>query len=206
MLVEIWSDVVCPWCYIGMRRLDAALAELERGDDVQVVWRSFELDPAAPRERTDDYLSHLARKYGVSPAEARGMIERVTRVGAEVGIQFRFDIARPGNSFDAHRLIHLAAEHGLAAAMEQRLFAATFTEGQPVGDPSTLAALASDVGLDAGEVQAVLQSDRYADDVRSDEEEATRLGITAVPFFAFDRNVGVAGAQRPEVLLQALRQ
>jgi predicted DsbA family dithiol-disulfide isomerase len=206
MNVEIWSDVVCPWCYIGKKRFEAALARFEHREELDIVWRSFELDPAASHELSGDYPSRLARKYGVSVEEARAMIERVTRAGAGVGIEFRFDIGRPGNTFDAHRVIHLAGDHGVQVAMVQRLFAAAFTEGRPIGDRDTLAALATEVGIDADEAATMLDSDRYAAEVRADEQEARALGITAVPFFVFDRTHGVAGAQSPEVLLEVLRQ
>jgi predicted DsbA family dithiol-disulfide isomerase len=204
--VEIWSDVVCPWCYIGKRRFEAALSRFEHRDEVEVVWRAFELDPRAPAQRDRDYAGHLAAKYGVSVGQGQAMIDRMTATAAEEGLSFRFDIARPGNTFHAHRLTHLAADGGLQDAMVERLFAATFAEGEPIGDPEALVRLAAHAGLDPDEARAVLASDAYADDVRAEEREAAALGIRAVPFFVIDRTYGVSGAQQPEVLLEVLEK
>jgi predicted DsbA family dithiol-disulfide isomerase len=206
MRVEVWSDVVCPWCYIGKRRLEEALERFDHGDDVEVVWRSFELDPSAPRAREGDYATRLAAKYRIPVGEAEAMIERMTRVGDDAGVDMRFDRARPGNTFDAHRLLHLAAERGLQDRMKERLLAATFTEGQPIGDRDTLVRLAGEVGLDEEEARGVLSSDAFADDVRADERQARAFGIDAVPFFVIDRRFGVPGAQPSDVLVGALEQ
>lgn len=206
MRVEIWSDVVCPWCYIGKRRLESALERFERRDEVEVMWRAFELDPNAPEERQGAYLDRLAAKYGVSRAEAEAMVERVTRAGDEAGVEFRFDRARPGNTFDAHRLVHLGLEHGLQDEVEERLMAATFTEGRPIGRPSTLLEVAAEVGLDSDEAEELVSGDRFADDVRADESLARALGIRAVPYFVIDRTFGLPGAQQPDVILDALRR
>lgn len=206
MKVEVWSDVVCPWCYVGKRRLEAALAHFAHANEVQVTWRSFELDPRAPAVHGGDYAGRLAGKYRVTPTEARSMIERMTGVAATVGLAFAFDRARPGNTFDAHRLLHLAADEGLQDRVKERLLAATFVEGAPIGDRATLLRLGVDAGLGAGRVAAVLGSDEYASGVRADEERARVLGITSVPFFVVDGAVGVAGAQPPEVLLDLLER
>ena len=206
MRVEIWSDVVCPWCYVGKRRFEAALRRFDHRDEVQVSWRAFELDPAAPPRRERDYPGHLAAKYGVSVAEAQAMIDRMTEMAAATGLDFRFDMAQPGNTFDAHRLTHLAAEHGLQDAMVERLLSATFAEGQAIGERDALVRLAADVGLEPGEVAAALASGAYASAVRADEDEAAALGIRAVPFFVVDRTYGVSGAQSPEVLLGVLER
>jgi predicted DsbA family dithiol-disulfide isomerase len=204
LFVEIWSDVVCPWCYIGKRRFETALRRFEHRDAVAVRWRSFELDPGAPRERTGDPVEHLARKYGVSRARAAGMYDRVGAVAASEGLEYHLDRARRGNTFDAHRLLHLAAAHGVQSALKERLLAAYFTEGEPIGEPAVLARLAADVGLDARAVDAALAGDDHAADVRRDERLATGLGVTGVPFFVMGRKAAVAGAQSPEVLLEAL--
>ena len=206
MNVEIWSDVVCPWCYIGKRRFEAALAAFEHRDEVEVRWRSFELDPSAPRHREGDYATRLSGKYGVTVDQAEQIIQRMEQTGAGEGLELRFDRAQPGNTFDAHRLLHLAADRGVQAQLKERLLAATFTEGQPIGEPDVLVALAAEAGLDAGEAGNVLDGDAYASDVRADEYRATRLGITAVPFFVVDGRYGVSGAQAPEVILSALEQ
>jgi predicted DsbA family dithiol-disulfide isomerase len=202
--VEIWSDVVCPWCAIGKRRFEKALAQFAHRDEVEVSWHSFELDPAAPRESEGDLTAHLATKYGVSRAEAEAMHARMTEAAAAEGWDFHFERARRANTFDAHRLLHLAAERGVQDAVKERLFRGYFTEGELVSDPETLVRIAADGGVDADEARQVLTSDRYADEVRADERQAQAYGITGVPFFVIDRAYGVSGAQPPEVLLGAL--
>lgn len=206
MHVEIWSDIACPWCYVGKRRFDAALAAYEHRDEVTVTWRSFELDPAAPAERSVDGATHLAQKYGTSREEALAMHERMTATAARDGLDFRFDIARGGNTFDAHRLIHLAAAYGAQDAMKERLMCAYLTEGELISDGSTLERLALEVGLAQDEVRDVLGGDRYSAEVREDERTAARLGIHAVPFFVVDRAVGASGAQPSAQLVEVLRQ
>ena len=206
MKVEIWSDVVCPWCYIGKRRFEQALAGFAHRDEVEVVWRAFELDPSAPAERTGGYAENLATKYGVPLAQAQGMLDTMTATAAQDGLDFRFDVARPGSTFDAHRLLHLAGERGVQDAVKERLLRATFTEGEPVGDAETLVRLVAEAGLDADEARAVLASDRYAAEVRGDEQQAAAYGISGVPFFVVDGRYGVSGAQPAEALGQVLAQ
>ena len=208
MRVDIWSDVVCPWCYIGKRRFEAALARFPERDEVELVWRSFELDPTAPpsAEQSGPYVEHLARKYSISTDRAQQMIDRVTAAGAEEGLDYRFDIARRGNTFDAHRLLHLALRKGLQDELKERLDHATFTEGLPVSDHQALTEVAVEVGLDELEVKEVLTSDLYADAVRTDQAQARAYGISAVPFFVIDGKYGIAGAQEPDVILAALEQ
>ena len=203
--MEIWSDVVCPWCAIGKRRFGAALARFEHRDEVVVRWRSFELDPTAPRERPGPLVEHLAGKYGTTPAQARGMIDRMTATAAADGWAFRLDRARGGNTLDAHRLLHLAADRGVQDALEERLLAAYLVDGEPIGDPDALVRLAAEAGLDEPGARAVLASDRYLDAVRADEAQARALGITGVPFFVVDAAYGVSGAQPADVLLDVLR-
>lgn len=198
--------MVCPWCYVGKRNFEAALARFEHRDHVEVTWHSFELDPSAPAVREGDYATHLARKYGMRPAEAQQMIETMTATGARAGAVLDFEKARPGNTFDAHRLLHLARERGVQAAVKERLMRATFAEGEPIGDREALLRLGVEAGLAADDVAAVLDGDGYAADVRADEELAMDFGISAVPFFVIDRKFGVPGAQAPEVLLQALQR
>lgn len=206
MHVEIWSDIACPWCYIGKRRFESALAAYEHRDEVTVTWRSFELDPHAPPQRDEDGTTHLAQKYGTSREQAVAMQDRMTETAAGDGLEFRFDIARGGNTFDAHRVLHLAAAHGLQDAMKERIMRAYLTEGELISDHGTLERLALDVGLPAEEVREVLTSDRYAAEVRHDERTAAQFGISAVPFFVVDRAIGAAGAHPPEQLLELLRQ
>jgi predicted DsbA family dithiol-disulfide isomerase len=206
MNVEIWSDVVCPWCYIGKRRFERAVASFGHPGEVTVTYRSFELDPDAPAQRTGTQAEHLARKYGMTIAQAEQASQQMTQRAADEGLEFRFDLIRGGNTFDAHRLLHLAKDHGLQPEMKERLLRATFTEGLPIADQPTLVRLASEAGLPAEQVQAVLEGDAYADAVRADEQQAARYGITGVPFFVADGKYAVSGAQPPEVLLQLLRR
>jgi predicted DsbA family dithiol-disulfide isomerase len=206
MHVEIWSDIACPWCYIGKRRFESALASFEHREDVRVTWRSFELDPHAPREREGDRAVHLAEKYGTSREQAEAMQQQMTDVAAGEGLDFRFDISRSGNTFDAHRLVHLAAEHGRQDAMKERLFSAYLGEGEALGDPAVLERLALEVGLPAEDVSELLAGDRYAAEVRDDERTAVSLGITAVPFFVVDRAIGASGAQPPATLGELLQR
>jgi predicted DsbA family dithiol-disulfide isomerase len=204
VLVEIWSDVVCPWCYIGKRRFEAAAARFEHADELEVVWRSFELDPDAPPERTGDTVGHLARKYGVTREQAQAMEDNVARTAAKAGLEYHLDRARRGNTFDAHRLLHLADDRGVQGALKERLLRAYFTEGEPIGDAEALTRLAGESGLDPDEVATVLAGDDYAEAVRRDERLATGLGVTGVPFFVFGRASAVGGAQSPDVLLEAI--
>jgi predicted DsbA family dithiol-disulfide isomerase len=204
--VEIWSDIACPWCYVGKRRFETALARFEHREDVRVTWRSFELDPSAPREREGDRAARLAEKYGMTLVQARAAERQLTDVAAAEGLDFRFDIARSGSTFDGHRIIHLAAEHDLQDAMKERLLEAYFTGGELVGDHDTLVRLATEVGLPEMQARATVSGDRFADAVRDDEVAAQRLGITAVPTFVVDRTLGASGAHPPDQLLDLLRR
>ena len=204
MKVEIWSDVVCPWCYIGKRRFESALGRFAHRDDVEVVWRSFELDPSAPARRTGDSAQRLADKYGISRAQAIASQDRLTQMATAEGLAFHFEQAQSGNTFDAHRLLHLASERGLQDAVKERLFRAYFSEGEAIGEGETLVRLAAEVGLDSAETRSVIGSDTYAENVRAEEQEARELGINGVPFFVVDRRYGVSGAQPADVLLQVL--
>jgi predicted DsbA family dithiol-disulfide isomerase len=204
--VEIWSDIACPWCYVGKRRFEAALAAFEHRDDVTVTWRSFELDPSAPADRGVDAATHLADKYGTSREQAVAMNEKMTSTAAGEGLDFHFERVRGGNMFDAHRLVHLAKAHGLQDAMKERLMRAYLTEGELMSDHAVLQRLAAEVGLPEDEVRDLLATDRFADAVRDDERTASALGIHAVPFFVVDRRIGASGAQPPEVLGELLRR
>jgi predicted DsbA family dithiol-disulfide isomerase len=206
MDVEIWSDVVCPWCYVGKRRFEEALARFEHKDAVVVHFRSFELDPHAPRVREGNHEEQLASKYGMSIEAARASHRRLADLASEHGVTMRFDQVRSGNTFDAHRLLHLAAEHGVQGQLKERLMSAYFTEGRAIGDTDTLAALAVETGLAEDLVREVLGGGAYADDVRADEALARDYGVTGVPFFVIAGKYAVAGAQRSDVLLDALEQ
>jgi predicted DsbA family dithiol-disulfide isomerase len=206
--VEVWSDIACPWCYVGKRRFEAALARFPHATSVDLVWRAFELDPSAPRvrDRGVSYAERLGKKYGKSPQQAQLMLDRMTEVAAADGLEFHFERAQSGNTFDAHRVLHLAHERGVQGAVKERFLRAYMTEGEPIGEPETLVRLGGEAGLDAEEVRAVLAGDTYAREVRGDEEQARAAGINGVPFFVFARRYAVSGAQTPEVLLEALTQ
>jgi predicted DsbA family dithiol-disulfide isomerase len=206
MIVEIWSDIVCPWCYIGKRRFETALERFAHRDQVQVIWRSFELDPTSERRTPGSLTDMLAKKLGVSHAQAVAMNERVAGLAAGEGLDYRLDQAQHGNTFDAHRLIHLAAAHGLQGDAKERLLRAYFTEGLPIGDAETLVRLGTEIGLAEDDVRAMLDGDAYAGDVRADVRRATTFGIRGVPFVAIDETYGVSGAQPAEVFLDALEQ
>jgi len=206
MKVEIWSDVVCPWCYIGKRRFESALTQFEHQNQVEVIWRSYELDPNAPRSTDASLYETLAQKYGTSIEQAKSMTSRIVKLGAKEGLEYRFEQAQSGNTFDAHRLIHLAATHHLQGEMKERLMRAYFTEGHAIGDTETLVKLATEVGLNADEARSVLTSDAYVDEVRADEKRARMFGIQGVPFFAIDEKYGISGAQPTEVFSEVLEQ
>ncbi len=206
--LDIWSDIACPWCYVGKRHLEEALDRFSHRDDVEIVWRAFELDPSAPRIRdtSQTYAERLAAKYGTQPPQAQAMIDRMVATAAADGLEFRFDHIRPGNTFDAHRLLHLAHERGKQGAVKERLLRAYMTEGQAIGDREVLAVLAREAGLDEADARSVLESDRYGTEVRKDEALARELGITGVPFFVIGGRLGVSGAQPADVLLGALER
>jgi predicted DsbA family dithiol-disulfide isomerase len=206
MQVEIWSDVICPWCFIGKRRFELALASFAQRESVQVIWRSFELDPNSPSQYPESLEQMLARKYGVSPQEAAAMNARVTSLAGEIGLEYDLSIARPGNTFDAHRLLHFATSRHQGVIATERIMQAYFREGLAVGDRTALASLAPVFGIAESEVLAMLKSDAYCDAVRADEARAAALGIQGVPFFVINEKIGISGAQTVEIFAEALRQ
>ena len=206
MQVEVWSDVVCPWCYIGKRRLENALEQFPHRDQVEVVWRSFQLDPSVPEGETHPTLPALARKYGASVEQMRENMAQVEQVAAAEGLEYHLADAVSGNTLLAHELLHLAAEHGKAGELKELLLHAYFEEGRPVFDVDALVPLAVQVGLDEAEVRAALTDRRYLAAVRQDGATAQALGATGVPFFVVDRKYGAAGAQPAELLLQILER
>jgi predicted DsbA family dithiol-disulfide isomerase len=206
MRVEIWSDIACPWCYVGKARFEKGLAAFAHRDEVEVVHRSFELDPNAARD-TALVVDMLARKYGRTREEARAMEEHVASNARAEGLEYRTEGRDNANTFDIHRLLHLAKARGLQDRMLTLAYRANFAEERSVFDPETLVALAVEAGLDEQEVRTVLSdTTAYADDVRADEREAAELGATGVPFFVFDRRYGVSGGQPAELFTQALEQ
>lgn len=209
MRIEIWSDVVCPWCYVGKRRLETALAGFDHADEVEVVYRSFELDPTAPRHGQELSTGVIARKYGRSETEMRARQQQLIDVAAEDGLAFRLFDTVHTNTVDSHRLLHLALEAGgpvVQRELKEALLSAYFEQARNVGDHDELTAVAVGVGLDEGRVREVLAGTEYADAVAADVEQARALGATGVPFFVIDQKYGVSGAQPAEVFAQVLDQ
>ena len=209
MRIEIWSDVVCPWCYVGKRRLETALGTFEHADEVEVVYRSFELDPSAPHHGTEKTLPSVARKYGRSVDEMRPMMAGLMATAAEEGLELRLFDTLHTNTIDAHRLLHLALATGGPAqqrALKESLLAAYFTRAEDVGDHAVLRAAGLEAGLDPERVDAVLGSDEYADAVAADIAQARAYGATGVPFFVVDARYGISGAQPAEAFTQVLEQ
>ncbi len=205
MLVEVWSDLVCPWCYLGKRRLDQALGQFRHADRVDVVWRSFELEPGAAAEARSR-ANVLVARYGMTEQEAAERDAQMTALTADAGLAYRPDLIKLGNTFDAHRVLHAASARGLQAQANERLLQAHFAEGRALTDADTLVELAADAGIDPAETRAVLAGGSFAAEVRADEREAAELGITGVPFFVLGRRYAVSGAQPAELLLQALER
>jgi predicted DsbA family dithiol-disulfide isomerase len=206
MQVEIWSDVICPWCYIGKRRFEMALANFAQKESVTVIWRSFELDPKSPQQYPVTLEEMLASKYNVSLQEAASMNARVSGLAQEIGLTYQLSKARPGNTFDAHRLLHFATSRQLGDKATERIMQAYFSESLAIGDRAALAKLAAEFGIDESEALAMLESDAYSPDVRADEARAAKYGISGVPFFVINEKVGISGAQPVETFAQALEQ
>jgi predicted DsbA family dithiol-disulfide isomerase len=206
--IDVWSDIARPWCFVGKRRLERALADFPHADEVEVVWRAFELDPSAPKER-DPGVSHaarLAKKYGMSVEQAQKRSEQLRETARAEGLAFDFDHIRSGNMFDAHRLVHLGRERGVQDAVKERFLRAYLEQGQLMSEHGTLLRLAVEAGLAENEAADVLASEQFADEVRADEAEAHELGISGVPCFVLDGRYAVSGAQPPQLLLSALHQ
>jgi predicted DsbA family dithiol-disulfide isomerase len=206
MKIEIWSDVLCPWCYIGKRRFETALAQFNHDEAVEITWRSFQLDPNAPLNFDGTTTERLMQKYGVSREQSEAMQNNVTMLAAQEGLEYHIEESKVTNSFDAHRLIHLAAEHDLQDDMKERLLKAHFVESRLISDTDTLVQLAVEVGLDADETRQMLESDDFADGVRNDQYQAAAYGIRGVPFFLFNEKYGVSGAQTPDVFAMAFER
>jgi len=210
MRIDVWSDVVCPWCYIGKRRLEEALAA--SGDTATVVWHSFQLDPSSTNDDPRDLATRLGEKYGRGREWGLQANAHVTEVAAEVGLEYHLDQAKPVNTVDAHRLLHLAHDLGASGEvpadtqgrLKERLLKAYFTDGLPVGDHATLTELATEVGLPADRVREVLAGTTYTEEVAADQAQAVAYGANGVPFFVIDEKYGVSGAQPVEVFKEAL--
>lgn len=206
MRVEIWSDFVCPFCYIGKRRLENALQTFPHRDQITVTYRSFELDPNAEKSPGQSKAELLASKYNVSLEQAEGMCENMRQQAENENLIFDFKNMKPTNSFDAHRLLQYAAKQDLMEKMTERLFYAYFTETKDISDHETLCKLAEEVGLNTTEVRSMLQSDEYAKEVRYDESLGSQMGIQGVPFYVFNEKYAVSGAQPVEMFQQALNK
>jgi predicted DsbA family dithiol-disulfide isomerase len=207
MKVEIWSDVVCPFCYIGKRRIEKALEDFPAIDNVEIIWRSYQLDPdLKPVPGGQSVHEYLGKRKGTSAAEGKKMNDHMADMAKEVGLEYNFDKAIINNTFNAHRLIHLAKKHQRQDAMKERLFAAYYTEGQDIGDLETLVKLGEEVGLDGTEIRDMLQSDTYAQDVQQDIYEAQQVGVRGVPFYVFNDKYAVSGAQPTELFREVLEK
>ncbi|CAM4165130.1 DsbA family oxidoreductase [Acinetobacter pragensis] len=205
MRVDIWSDVVCPFCYIGKKRLESAAEEA--GVELEIHWHSFQLDPDAPARLEISNSERLAQKYGRSIEDVEEMQRNIAEMAKAEGIEFNWQIANSGNTFNAHRIIHLAQSKGLGSEAEEAFFFSYMTQGLPIGERETLEDVASRIGLNPVEVDDLLDSDEYADFVKFDQEVAReQLKVTGVPFFVFDQRVALAGAQPKEVFLQVLEK
>lgn len=202
----MWSDIVCPWCYIGKRRLEKALAGFEHADEVELVWRSFQLDPAFPKGVREPVYDSLAKKMNATREQVREMTGQVKEVAAQEGLDYEFENAVMVNTFDAHRLTHLARERGLGGEAHERLMRAQLVEARVLDDVDTLVELAEEIGLDTGQARTVLTGDAYTAEVEDDIRTAQQLGATGVPFFVMDRAFGVSGAQPLEVFAAALEK
>jgi predicted DsbA family dithiol-disulfide isomerase len=206
MQVEIWSDIVCPFCYIGKRRFEAALEQFPQKAHVQIVYKSFQLDANAPKDFEYGVHDMLAAKYGMSREEAIRMNEQVGAQAEALGLQYRFDTMILTNTLDAHRLIHFAAQYGKSPEVTELLFKAYFTDSKHVGDAATLASIGAGAGLDPEAITTMLASEQYVEEVQADQREGARLGVRGVPFYVVNRKYAISGAQSPEVFLQALEK
>ncbi|KQS31239.1 DsbA family protein [Dyadobacter sp. Leaf189] len=206
MKVEIWSDVMCPFCYIGKRKFENALAEFPERDKIQVEWKSFQLNPQMKTEPGKSINEYLAETKGWTPEYASQVNDHVTNMAAEVGLEYNMDKAVLANSFDAHRFLQFAKTKGLGDAAEEQLFKAYFTDGKNTADHTTLVELGTAIGLDSTELSTVLEGTRFSEDVRRDVYEAQQVGARGVPFFVLDRKYAVSGAQPSETFLGALKQ
>lgn len=206
LTIDVWSDIACPWCWVGKRHLEEALREFD--GETELRWHAFELNPSAPQQAPEhvDYAARLAEKYGTDRDGAQEMIDRMVGFGRTVGLDLRFDRIRPSNTFDAHRLIAWAGETGRATDLKELLFKAYLQEGRSVSDHDQLTDLAVRAGLESGEAAAVLSSEMYGPQVRADEQAAVKMGISGVPFFVLGGHLGVSGARPAEVLVDAMRR
>ncbi|WP_123698347.1 DsbA family oxidoreductase [Agrococcus jenensis] len=206
MSVDIWSDVACPWCFIGKRRFEAALSTWEHRDEVEVTWHSFQLDPTLPEHYDGTEIDYLASRKGLPPEQVRQMFAHVTQQAAGEGLAYDFDRLVVANSLRAHQLLHLAKAHGAGDAVKEALLSGHFEQGTDIGDVEALVAIGTGAGLDAQEIRDALADERYLPAVRADIQQAQELGVNGVPFFVFDMRLGLSGAQPASTFTQALDQ
>lgn len=206
MVVHIWSDIVCPWCYVGKRRFEKALATFEHRDAVEVVHRSFQLDPRSPRGQTVDRKQMLQQKYGWSTIQVQQADAQMTQLAAAEGLAYKLGGGVTGNTMDAHQVVHLARERGLQDKVLERLYKAHFVQQQSIFERDTLVALGAEAGLDPADIRDALARDAYAEAVTRDNTQARELGANGVPFFVLDNRLGVSGAQAVDVFSRALSQ
>jgi predicted DsbA family dithiol-disulfide isomerase len=204
--IQIWSDVMCPFCYIGKRKIEEALEQFENKDSVAIEWKSFQLDPTSTSQPGNNPIDYLAKKYNRDREWSIAMHENVTQQAKAVGLDYHFEKLILANSLNAHRLSHLAKKYNLGNAFEELLFKAHFTEGMDVDDKLTLLKLGIEVGLQKEEIESVLNSDTYSKEVAQDIQEAQAIGVTGVPFFVFDNKYAVSGAQATEVFYKTLKK
>lgn len=206
MKIEIWSDVMCPFCYIGKRNFEKALAQFTEKEKIEIVWKSFQLDASVPDIATESYEEYLVKRKGLSAEQVKGMLQNVTQMAREAGLDYHFNRSVMVNSLKAHRLIQFAKTRNLGDEAEERLFHAFFTEGKSIADIDTLTQLGVEIGLDATELQVAFTDERYAYQVNQDIQEARQIGVNGVPFFVFNRKYAISGAQPPQAFLETLRK
>ena len=206
MKIEIWSDVMCPFCYIGKRNFEKALAQFTEKEKIEIVWKSFQLDASVPDIATESYEEYLVKRKGLSAEQVKGMLQNVTQMAREAGLDYHFDRSVIVNSLKAHRLIQFAKTRNLGDEAEERLFHAFFTEGKSIADIDTLTQLGVEIGLDATELQVAFTDELYAYQVNQDIQEARQIGVNGVPFFVFNRKYAISGAQPPQAFLETLRK
>jgi protein disulfide-isomerase len=206
MKVEIWSDVMCPFCYIGKRNFETALEQFEDKNHIEVIWKSYQLDPSIPQVASESYQDYLIKNKGMSAEQVNGMLENVTQSAKQVGLEYNFDNAQMVNSLNAHKFIQFAKTKGLGDEAEERLFLAFFTEGKNIADQSTLIDFGKEIGLDAKEVENVFSDEKYTGLVNQDIQEAKQIGVQGVPFFVLDRKYAVSGAQPSQTFLESLEK
>jgi predicted DsbA family dithiol-disulfide isomerase len=206
MIVEIWSDVMCPFCYIGKRKFEKALQQFPHKDDITIIWKSFQLDPNTLTDTSLNTIEHLRLKKGWSKAQVNETIAHVSAIAKQVGLNFNFDKAVVANSFDAHRLSHLAKKYNKQNELEEKLFVAYFSEGKNTADHETLLQIATELEIDKIEASEVLKGDAFANEVHQDVEQAMQIGVRGVPFFVLNQKYGISGAQESDTFLQALHK